>query len=123
MPTILLVEDEDQLRELIKVALSENYDVVTSRDGQGALTLLRDYPGHLDVLVADAGLPDFNGWELLNLSCQIRPAIKCVMMSGYPEPSSPARPCRFLRKPFQLSELQKTVLEVLAPGSNGEVSP
>ena len=119
MPTILLVEDEDPLRELIELALSETYDVVTSKDGQGALTLLRNYPGNLDVLVADARLPDFNGWELINLSCRLRPAIKCVMMSGYPEQSSPpftqTPPYRFLRKPFQLSELQEIVLEVLAP--------
>jgi DNA-binding NtrC family response regulator len=115
MPTILLVEDEDPLRELLQFALSENYDVVTSRDGQGAVSLLRSYPGSLDVLVADAGLPDFNGWELLTLSCQIRPAIKCVMMSGYPPLPNQSHLCRFLRKPFQLSELQHIVSEVLGP--------
>lgn len=111
MFTVLLVDDDDALRELMQIGLGD-YHVIESRDASGALSILRSQHGKIDLLLVDAGLPDLKGWDLANLARQLRPGIKCVIISGNPVGSDSA-PHRFLAKPFQLTELHALVTEVL----------
>jgi DNA-binding response OmpR family regulator len=115
--TILVVEDNDLLRELLRRGLDQRYTVLEARDGQEALQILRSYSGRLDLLLADVGLPDLNGWELVRRSSEFRPALKSLMMSGdagrLAPPGDDLPPLRFLTKPFQLSELHAVLSETL----------
>ncbi len=65
MPTILIVEDEQHIRQFIKVNLSiRQYDTLQAGTGEEALQMLRDFSPH--ALILDLKLPDMSGWNLLN---------------------------------------------------------
>lgn len=118
-PTILLVEDDDSLRQFLLRVLSDDYSVLAARDGQGAMTILHRYPAAIDLLLADAGLPDMDGWDLARRAADLRPAARCLMMSGDIDgdfmASQLAPPCRFLAKPFQVSQLHAVIAQTLSP--------
>ncbi len=108
--TVLLVEDQRDLREVLRTALiGWGCNVLVAEDGRAALAILRSHPGTIDVVLSDLVLPSSSGWELARESSYLRPTTRFVMMSGYPDqPSSPfdhLSNYRFIRKPFQLREL------------------
>jgi DNA-binding NtrC family response regulator len=117
MPTVLVVDDDDALRELIQIGLNQYYNVVESSDAKSALAILKTHPEQIDLLLVDAGLPDLKGSDLANLARQVRPGIKCVIISGNPG-NCDSTTHRFLPKPFQLSELNALVSEVLGSPDN-----
>lgn len=82
---ILLVEDEDALRDLLADNLTRlGYDVLTARDGPVALEIEEDYEGPIDLLLSDVVMPSFGGVEVANALRQTRPDTKVILMSGYP---------------------------------------
>ncbi len=83
--TVLLVEDDDVVRELTVEVLEEfGYRVHALRDGPGALELLRgDQP--FDLLMSDIGLPGMDGRELVEAARQLRPTLPVLFASGYNE--------------------------------------
>lgn len=116
MKTILLVEDDPALRQLMNFSLSQTYNVVAVEDGSGALAVLEGYGGQLDLLLTDAGLPHMSGWELSERAQKLRPAIECLVVSGGEDqhPSSVREVnYSFIQKPYSLSELGDAVRQAL----------
>ena len=119
MHSILVVEDDEQLREVFLHSLSTQYQVYVAADSREALNEFRRHADQIDVLVIDVGLPHVNGWELAATFEGVRPGIKCLMISGHLDscPShdpSPSSKVWFLAKPFSVAELMATVAEILA---------
>ena len=119
MTTILLVEDQPALREVLKAALVGcGWLVLVAEDGCVALAILRNHSGIIDLVVSDLTLPFASGWELARASFELRPTTPFLMMSGYAK--DPAPPFdhlanwKFIRKPFKLSRLRAVVAEMLA---------
>ena len=83
--TVLLVEDDDVVRELTVEVLEEfGYRVHALRDGPSALELLRgDQP--FDLLMSDIGLPGMDGRALVEAARQLRPTLPVLFASGYNE--------------------------------------
>jgi DNA-binding response OmpR family regulator len=117
--TILLVEDEPQVRELTADVLrSQGYVVLTAADGAQGLAIGRANAGRIDLLLSDLVMPSLGGRELAAMLQEEQPALACLLMSGYtPEPSAIAQLDRsrqaFIAKPFTLTELARRVREVL----------
>ena len=116
--TILLVEDQFDLREVLRIALIGcGYNVLAAEDGNVALGILRSHLGVIDLVLSDLVLPSSSGWELAKESSRLRPTTWFLMMSGYPDQPSAAfdhlSKCRFIRKPFQLRELFATIRDML----------
>ena len=83
-PTVLLVEDEDTVRELTgEVLRGAGYEVVDVRSGEEALRASRAFERPIDVLLTDVVLQGVNGRQLAQLVTQERPEIKTLYMSGY----------------------------------------
>jgi CheY-like chemotaxis protein len=81
-PVILLVEDDEPVRELIGRALRANgFDVVAAASGAEALDL--EHHRHVDVLLSDVMLTDQNGFEVANQIHARSPRIPIIFMSGY----------------------------------------
>jgi two-component system, cell cycle sensor histidine kinase and response regulator CckA len=117
--TVLLVEDEEILRQLIKDALEANgYRVLEARDGREAVMICEQHQEPIDLMLTDVVMPQMNGRELAQRLAQLRPKIKVVYMSGYAEdvlfrqgvldPS-----ITFLQKPFRQYEMTAKVRKVL----------
>ena len=108
-PVILLVEDDDPVRELIGRALRANgFEVVAAASGEEALDLELDR--HVDLLLSDVLLPNQNGFEIANQIHARSPHIPIVFMSGYydqavAEAAHLDISSTILQKPFAMADL------------------
>jgi PAS domain S-box-containing protein len=117
--TILLVEDEANLRYLARQFLEkQGYKVVEAADGAVALQIAVAHEGPIHLLLTDVIMPGMNGRELAQRVSEIRPNTKVLYMSGYTENvighnGTLDAGVRLLQKPFNLRDLKDLVREVL----------
>jgi PAS domain S-box-containing protein len=122
--TVLLVEDEDSVRQLVRETLeSRGYRVLEAANGQAALTLAASHRNQIHLLITDVIMPGLNGHELVQQLLPARPAIKVLYLSGYaqdafPTPLAAEAQKAFLQKPFTLQSLARKVREILGPPTN-----
>jgi PAS domain S-box-containing protein len=117
--TVLVVEDDDILLNLIKDALQmQGYQVLTAHNGSEAEALCRRHPAPIHLLLTDVVMPRQNGGELAARLTPLHPEMKILYMSGYSEDAlavqglvEAARP--LLQKPFPPLELVRKVREML----------
>lgn len=84
--TILLAEDESELRELLATMLrTQGYRVVTARDGQDAVSVAKTHNGVIDLFLTDIIMPRKNGIEAAETIRKIRPGVSVLYMTGYAE--------------------------------------
>lgn len=111
--TILVVEDDPLLREVITEALSdEGYTVYEAGDGEGALERLDAMPRQPDLVLSDVRMPRLSGFELAERLAQRRLPIPIVLMSATRN-APPGESATFLAKPFSLDDLVALVARVL----------
>jgi len=117
--TILLVEDEPQLRELTRMALaSRGYSVVEAANPDEAERLSEKYGAKIHLLLTDVIMPGISGRELAKRVSARHPAMRVLYMSGYTynviaQGGTLERGVAFLQKPFTPSALIEKVREVL----------
>jgi CheY-like chemotaxis protein len=117
--TILLVEDEDVVRELVCEILESNgYTVLEARDGEAALDIFRGHEGPIDLLLTDVVMPRMGGRDLAERVTAQRPDVRVLFMSGYASSAvgSLAPGAAFVQKPFSTAALAERVREVLDGG-------
>jgi PAS domain S-box-containing protein len=117
--TILLVEDEANLRYLARQYLEkQGYRVIEAADGAVAMQIAVAHEGIIHLLLTDVIMPGMNGRELAQRISEIRPNVKILYMSGYTENvighnGTLEAGVRLLQKPFNLRDLKSKVREVL----------
>jgi two-component system cell cycle sensor histidine kinase/response regulator CckA len=117
--TVLVAEDEDGVRELLRKVLTEfGYRVHTARHGRDALLLAEEHAGNIDLLLTDVVMPEMGGGELVETLTARRPSLKVLVISGYTDDEIlrrgvSGRELAFLRKPFAAEELVRRVRAVL----------
>jgi two-component system cell cycle sensor histidine kinase/response regulator CckA len=117
--TVLVVEDEEEVRALARDVLEMNgYTVLEAMDADDAMRLGESHPGPIDLLITDVVMPRLSGPELAGRLRAHRPALRVLCMSGYPE--SPDRRVEggegwtaWLQKPFTPDVLMSKVRECL----------
>jgi CheY-like chemotaxis protein len=117
--TVLLVEDEQALRELVANMLRERgYTVLEADCGSAAIAIADRQQGAIDLLLSDVVMPGMNGRQAALEVALRRPAIKVVYMSGYSDEALGARGVldagtMLLAKPFTGEALDRCLLQVL----------
>lgn len=116
--TILLVEDEPAVRGLVHEALRlHGYTVLVARHGIEALLTGAKHMGPIHLLLTDVVMPQMSGPEVAEKLTAVRPEIKVLYMSGYPDhpvfAQGVKRETAFLQKPFTPNVLTQKVREVL----------
>ena len=117
--TILLVEDEANLRYLARQYLEkQGYKVIEAADGAVAMQIAVAHEAVIHLLLTDVIMPGMNGRELAQRISEIRPNVKILYMSGYTENvighnGMLDAGVRLLQKPFNLRDLKSKVREVL----------
>ena len=117
--TILLVEDEANLRRLIHQYLeNQGYRILDAEDGAAALQIAAGHPGVIDLLLTDVVMPGMNGRELAAQITSQRPDVRVLYISGYTENAIGHdglldAGINLLQKPFSLPTLKDRVRELL----------
>jgi two-component system cell cycle sensor histidine kinase/response regulator CckA len=117
--TILLVEDEEELRALNARGLkSRGYTVIEAGNGVEALEELERQGGHVDIVVSDVVMPEMDGPTLMKELKKRKPDIKIIFVSGYAEDAFDKtlpdhKQFNFLAKPFTLKQLVTVVKETM----------
>ena len=118
--TILLVEDEEDVRDLLTEVLQRTgYRVLPALTGGDAVRVAALHDGPIDAMLSDVVMPGMSGPEAWAKIAPDRPEMQVVFMSGYAEHASlqaplVRAPAAFLNKPFSRSELASTLHSVLA---------
>ncbi len=117
--TILLVEDDPAVRELVNAMLSrQGYKVLVSQDPSDVSGMCAQHSGQIDLLLTDLILPGVSGREIAKRVVELRPEIKVLFMSGYTDDALIRshgfdQRFAFLQKPFSALTLGTKVREVL----------
>jgi len=117
--TILLVEDDDQVRQLANTILKRyGYNVYMATNSGEALTALKSHDGPIYLLLTDVVMPGMNGRQLYEQAAKLYPAMKVLYMSGYSDDVIANRGVleegvNFIQKPFTAQKLAAKVREVL----------
>ncbi len=117
--TILVVEDEEMLRELaLEVLTSKGYNVVTAADGEEAVNLFKGNGHDVSLIVSDLGLPKLGGKKALQAIRRVNSSVKFIVVSGYLDPKERSElfECRvseIIPKPYTPTQLERAVRHVL----------
>jgi CheY-like chemotaxis protein len=126
--TVLVVEDEESLRSLVRTCLESNgYSVLDARDSASALELARNHPGRIHLLLTDVVMPGIGGRELAKRVVVLQPEVKVVFMSGYAndlvdDRGILDRDTVLLEKPFTLHALLDKIYKTLHVAQSRQVA-
>ncbi len=126
-PTVLVVDDEPSVRDLIDHVLRRRgYRVLLASDGAEAVAVCDREAGKIDLAIVDVLMPRMGAHELLPILAERRPQTKVLLTSGYSEPearrlSAAYRTIAFIQKPYSAQQIAEAV-EMLVPARRGKQS-
>jgi CheY-like chemotaxis protein len=118
-PTVLVVDDEEDLRDIMRRMLERRgFTALTAGDSGQAIEVCREHPGTIDVLVTDLGLPGVSGGELSRTASELRPDMQVIYISGLPRELAIAdgliaEDALLVKKPFTTEGLIEALRSVL----------
>lgn len=116
--TVLLVDDDSQVRQFLKTALVRGgYQVLDARHGPAAIAIAMRHTGSIDLLVTDMLMPEMSGKELAEALRTATPDLRVLYLSGMDSSqqttSATTNRDTFVQKPFRLPELLSKIREIL----------
>ena len=83
--TILVVDDETMIRQMLRECLEEyGFNVLTATNGVEACALFMKESARIDLVVSDMLMPKMNGFYAYQVMCRVKPGLKAILVSGYP---------------------------------------
>ena len=126
MARILIAEDDEAVRALVRRALElDGHAVTTAEDGGAALDILQAEAGRFDLLLSDIRMPVMDGIALALAAARDFPALRILLMTGYAEQRERAHGLDAIiqdvvQKPFTLAEIRRAVAAALAAPQPGD---
>lgn len=117
--TVLLVEDEELLRELVESLLEgKGYNVLTATDGEEAVHTFKANHEKVKLVLTDLGLPKLDGWSACQRMKAVNPNVRIIVASGFLDPDAKHEMVNggvddFVHKPYLAMELTSKIREVL----------
>src|SRR5260370_29759364 len=115
--TILIVDDEEIVRKLVRVALkgSEGTEILEAKDATEALKIAREHYGPIDLVISDVVMPGrMNGVQMAAELSKGHQETKVFLMSGYPPEALTMEPgWHFIQKPFAVAEIRARIGSIL----------
>jgi DNA-binding response OmpR family regulator len=118
-PTVLVVDDEEDLRDIMRRMLERRgFTTLVAGDSGQAIEVCREHPGAINVLVTDLGLPGVSGGELSRTASELRPEMQVIYISGLPREIAIAdgliaEDALLVKKPFSTEGLIEALRSVL----------
>ena len=118
--TILIVEDEQQLRALLARQLEKlGFVIYTAGNGREALEFVDGFDGNIDLVISDIMMPEVNGLEMAHEMVLLQPDLIFIFITGYSndlfEKDGGLKSHRLIMKPFEQEQLLREISDVLAP--------
>ena len=119
--TILLVEDEEMLRELgVSILESEGFRVLAAKDGVEAVAVFEEHSEEIGLVVCDLGLPRLGGREAFLKMKERKPSVRAIVASGYLEPAIRSEMLKAgvidtIQKPYDFNDLLAKIRSVIGP--------
>lgn len=112
-PKILVVDDEEGIRESLKLILSDHYDLVVTDSGEQALRLVEGDQA-IGLVLMDIKMPKVSGLDVLKSMKAKRPGLNVIMVTGYKAVETASEAARlgangYIIKPFKSDEILNTV--------------
>jgi signal transduction histidine kinase/CheY-like chemotaxis protein len=125
--TVLIVDDQEEVREIAAVHLGTlGYDIVQAANGRAAIDLLEgDAAAGVEVLLVDYAMPGISGAEVIRAARLAYPELPAVLMTGYADADGLGGDLRdmvLLKKPFRLHELEEALDSALLPRARRHAS-
>ena len=120
---MLLIEDEEMLREVVRRALeTKGYIVHVATDGEEGILQFQSHRQEIAVVVSDLGLPRMPGDEVLRHIRRMKPDVFTILASGFIDPKIKAGLTKegiveFIQKPYTLAELLRLIRRTLDKGT------
>jgi CheY-like chemotaxis protein len=117
--TILVIEDEPMLLDLLQILLSTNgYEVLTAADGEEAMRIYGERHRDIALVLSDMGLPKLGGWEVFQRMRELNPRVRSILASGYLDQHLrsdllAAGAKDFIQKPYVPDEILRRIREVI----------
>ena len=114
--TVLVVDDEEIIRDFLFEVLNDDFEVSTASDGDVAIDKLKEQS--YDLVITDLKMPRVSGDEVVRFARQSDPEAKVIVITGYSSLYSVSKSANhgasaFLSKPFSIKELMKTVSDCM----------
>ncbi|HBO96558.1 MAG TPA: response regulator [Candidatus Omnitrophica bacterium] len=118
VPKVLIVDDEEGIRESLKLILGDHYDIILTDSGEQALRVLEADPS-IALVLMDIKMPKVDGLDVLKAMKAKRPNLNVVMVTGYKAVETAGEAARlgasgYIIKPFKSDEILNTVKRNLA---------
>jgi PAS domain S-box-containing protein len=119
--TILLVEDEEMLRDLgVTILEGEGYRVLAAKDGMEAVAIFEEHRDDIGLVVCDLGLPRLGGREAFLKMKESRPGVRAIVASGYLEPAIRSEMLKAgvldtIQKPYDFNDLLSKIRSAIGP--------
>jgi DNA-binding response OmpR family regulator len=119
-PTVLVVDDEEDLRDIMRRMLDRRgFHAIVAGDSEEAIAVCREHDGDIDVLLTDLGLPGVSGGDLSRTAATLRPSMRVVYISGLPKDIAVTKglidsDALLVKKPFTADTLIEALRTVLA---------
>jgi len=117
--TIMLVEDEELLRDLgVMMMEADGYRVLSAKDGLEAVEIFESHADEIGLVVCDLGLPRLSGQEVFLRMKEIKPDVRAIVASGYLEPKTRIEILRAgvldtVQKPYDFREMMKKIRSII----------
>ncbi|HUI28885.1 MAG TPA: PAS domain S-box protein [Candidatus Acidoferrales bacterium] len=117
--TILVIEDEEMLRDLLNtILIAKGYSVLTASDGEEGVAVFKKYKGEISTVITDLGLPKLSGDDVVKQIKSVNPNSKIILSSGFLDEGSKAELLQagakcFILKPYKPAEVLQTVRRVI----------
>jgi len=113
---VLIVDDEEVIRNFLYEVFSEDYDVSLATDGDEAIEKIK--MKKYDIVITDLMMPNVSGEEVVKFACEFDSSTKVIVISGFSSLHTVSQSinngaCAFLSKPFSIKEVQQTVINAL----------
>ena len=125
--TVLIVEDDDAVRECtVELLSSIGYQVLPAANGEEALAVAARHRGEIALMISDVVMPRMNGVKLAAALAKSQPDIKVVFVSGHPQNlvrrKGVETTSQFLHKPYLFSQLATKLRETVEPAPHGHAA-